>query len=1774
MITRLFLLYLAGSLFFTPRWVVAASTDLFQARNGSPASPTDPVDWVKGNVGSANSHYIEGYSIPYRIAMSGLGAGSHRLIIEWDVTQSGKHAVDYLTHYNRLLPHNYFPGHAQPERIDVLSGLSGSFAGPQTFPIPAPSSAGSPILGLPTTSFNSLPSAERVMTIWNGTITNVSYLSEGNPSVAAASTQMLIEFTSGAGSTGTVVIAFGGHIATSLDWGTNNSATGISGSSYHLRLVSMDGGGGNQDRSLQATAVMFAPSCSILGPAIVCAGSINTYSVVTDATGASYGWSLANNSGGATIVGPTNGSTVQIQAGTGPLFSVQLNITPTGNLSTSSKCQTDVRVNARTTSTPLQDQKVCPRSTVTFATTPSGTGPFSFAWRKDGTLIDGATSSSISIPNVSDTAAGNYCVEVTGACNSVTNCARLTLIPAPVITCPANLQVQCLADVPAPAPGAVMASTESAGVVVSFVGDTVTTNGCDIIVTRSYKATDSCGTETLCAQTITVRDTLAPQLTCPPARVVEVGLDWHFDWPTASDTCDGTNVLISVFQTVTNRLCGSSYSATRTWTATDRCQNSATCSQMVTIVDTQPPVIICSGPKTIEFGNAWDFDAPTSSDIGDGTNVTIKVTETVTNALIGTLFSAKRTWTAMDGCGNSATCSQIVTLLDTTAPQITCSTNITVVCEGPPGASVGFTVTASDIADHTVQPVCTPTSGSVFSLGATTVNCVATDLSGNQSSCSFTVTVVDVEPPVITCPANIVVSEDPVGSGHAVVPYPAATAIDNCDPHPTISYLPAPGSLLSVGDNRIECTARDASGNSKTCSFIIRVVAQTISVSSTDDSGPGTLRQALLDANAVAGTNIINFAFPGGPPYVIRLLSPLPPISDSTFIDGWSQLEFQGVPVVQVDGTGVPPVPAVPAGIDGLIVTGGNTSIRGLVLNGFAVGIRLGGPGSNVVQGNFIGTDRTGMIGLSNAADGIVVTSGHNLIGGTNPGERNIISANGGHGIVFEGTDANGNTLLGNFIGLAGDGITPLGNGGDGVMIRGGAARNHIGPANAIAYNKGRGVVLEALAGNGNDIRANSIRVNGGLGIDLGADGPTPNDPGDADAGPNALQNFPILTRASTFLGTVTVDGTLNSASNRVYQLDFFVSPTTNMGPAVTFLGSASLTLKTNQSATFSFRFTALVPPDQFITATATDPAGNTSEFSPPIRAGSPPFILVQPTGTNIAPGLSATFCVVADGSRPLRFQWRHNGANIPDETNACFTIPNVQIPDGGAYTVLVANEQDAVLSDEAMLTLDLPGVPAGDNFADRVLLVRTNGVAAGNNFSATREPGEPQHAGKPGGKSVWYKWRAPATGIARFRTIGSTFDTLLAIYQGNSFSNLVAIGNDEDRGGYFTSDALFNAFAGTEYQIAIDGYGNDAGTFVFSWEFEPTDDLLPVILTQSADQTVGFGSNCTFTVSAIGICLNGRDCGRKNEQPHHDDEVHLSYQWYFNGVAISNATQPTLTITNVQPNKLGNYAVVVSTPDRSLASRTASLQINSSGALVQNVEAFDKFLDAADGASLQIGTFLQGLGSNDALQADPNEPPKAMAAAGTVVSGFTGTQVFNTSSNTTSRTENICGVIGGASAWVSLTPHQSGTLFINTAGSTFPTVMAVFKRSPVDGTLQQVDCNVGTNFVSAVAVPVQAEGTNFVLVDGVNGARGVLKLNYSLVAPSALTALGVTLTGESSLRVTGYSGMRFSIERSQNLSSWTPLIITNSATGVFDFTDKTATNSRSFFYRASMIPF
>ncbi len=137
-----------------------AAANLDQARNGSASSPTNPIAWVNGNAGSSNSHYVEGYSVPYRIVVTGLAAGTHTLDIEWDTRHSSANAIDFITTYNRLEPHITQYGH-EAEDIDPL--YSTGLVAPSliTFPVPAPivnTTAGT-VGGLsqPISAFNALP---------------------------------------------------------------------------------------------------------------------------------------------------------------------------------------------------------------------------------------------------------------------------------------------------------------------------------------------------------------------------------------------------------------------------------------------------------------------------------------------------------------------------------------------------------------------------------------------------------------------------------------------------------------------------------------------------------------------------------------------------------------------------------------------------------------------------------------------------------------------------------------------------------------------------------------------------------------------------------------------------------------------------------------------------------------------------------------------------------------------------------------------------------------------------------------------------------------------------------------------------------------------------------------------------------------------------------------------------------------------------------------------------------------------------------------------------------------------------------------------------------------------------------------------------------------------------------------------------------------------------------------------------------------------------------
>src|SRR6185436_10423850 len=149
---------------------------------------------------------------------------------------------------------------------------------------------------------------------------------------------------------------------------------------------------------------------------------------------------------------------------------------------------------------------------------------------------------------------------------------------------------------------------------------------------------------------------------------------------------------------------------------------------------------------------------------------------------------------------------------------------------------------------------------------------------------------------------------------------------------------------------------------------------------------------------------------------------------------------------------------------------------------------------------------------------------------------------------------------------------------------------------NSIAFNGAAGV--DVAAGTANLISGNSITANGGLGIELNPVGVAANDPGDADTGPNNLQNYPVLTAASLISnGLTTVDATLNSAANTKFTVEFFVNDTADpsgFGEGQVYLGAVNVTTNASGNVSFTGTFAGLSA-GKCISATAIDPALNTS---------------------------------------------------------------------------------------------------------------------------------------------------------------------------------------------------------------------------------------------------------------------------------------------------------------------------------------------------------------------------------------------------------------------------------------------------------------------------------------------------------------------------------------------------------------------------------------------------
>jgi uncharacterized protein (TIGR03437 family) len=254
--------------------------------------------------------------------------------------------------------------------------------------------------------------------------------------------------------------------------------------------------------------------------------------------------------------------------------------------------------------------------------------------------------------------------------------------------------------------------------------------------------------------------------------------------------------------------------------------------------------------------------------------------------------------------------------------------------------------------------------------------------------------------------------------------------------------------------------------------FVLTEPQAAFTVTNTNDSGAGSLRQAILDANSSLGADAINFNIPGTGPFTITLQSDLPIINEAVTIDGTTQPGFTGSPIVELDGSNARNRP-------GLLLTGGNSLVRGLVLNRFntaAIGLQMNG--GNRVEGCYIGTGVAGNTRLSNGSGINVFQSTNNTIGGTTGAAMNVISGNATGGIEFVNEGANANTVQGNRIGVSASGIEPLSNGG-GVVVSGNS--NHLiggtapGARNVISGNNRSGIVL---GGTGVIVQSNFIGTN------------------------------------------------------------------------------------------------------------------------------------------------------------------------------------------------------------------------------------------------------------------------------------------------------------------------------------------------------------------------------------------------------------------------------------------------------------------------------------------------------------------------------------------------------------------------------------------------------------------------------------------------------------------------------------------------------------------------
>ena len=428
---------------------------------------------------------------------------------------------------------------------------------------------------------------------------------------------------------------------------------------------------------------------------------------------------------------------------------------------------------------------------------------------------------------------------------------------------------------------------------------------------------------------------------------------------------------------------------------------------------------------------------------------------------------------------------------------------------------------------------------------------------------------------------------------------------------------------------------------------------------------------------------------------------------------------------------------------------------------------------------------------------------------------------------------------------------------------------------------------------------------------------------------------------------------------------------------------------------------------------------------------------LVPVTGATMTGGLDggASLPFVDDGVSPdLIAGDGVYSATLLVPSGVSSTYLNVQVSAAGKNTA----------SETFTFAVLMP--PANDDFSDRIAVVPGTILTTGSNQAATQQSGEPINPDEAGGKTVWWEWTAAASESVTITTLGSSYDTTLAIYSGDTLAGLSLVGsNDDESLSVLHSSVTFNAIAGVLYEVQVDGYAGAEGAIQLNYPSPGGAEGPPVIVTQPVGRTVVVGDPFTLSILVVGADS-------------------LTYQWSINESPITGAQSASYTVSSVVEADEGNYTVLVTNDEGSATSDPAFVAVDLVGVLPVN----DDFASALT----LTGVEGQLNGTNVRATGESGEPNHAGSRSPL------------------------------ASVWYRWTAPEDGTFEVTTFGSDFDTTLAVYTGAAVDA-LTEIASN--DDFIisqSYVVFEATAGSTYSIAVDGFATAEGQIVLTHAFTLP------------------------------------------------------------------------